>query len=75
MLFRSRKPGAVSGLFALGYGLFRFLVEFVRVPDAQLGYLAFGWLTMGQALCLPLILVGLWLLLRKDVTPDRQERA
>ncbi len=72
---KPRKPGAVSGLFALGYGLFRFLVEFVRVPDAQLGYLAFGWLTMGQALCLPLILVGLWLLLRKDVTPDRQERA
>ena len=62
---KPRKPGAVSGLFAVGYGAFRFLVEFVRVPDAQLGYLAFGWLTMGQALCVPLILVGLWLMLRK----------
>ncbi|HEY4560909.1 MAG TPA: prolipoprotein diacylglyceryl transferase family protein, partial [Lysobacter sp.] len=53
---------AVGGLFALLYGLFRFLVEFVREPDAQLGYLAFGWLTMGQVLSLPLIALGLfWL--------------
>jgi len=53
---------AVSGLFALLYGLFRFLVEFVRLPDAQLGYLAFGWVTMGQILSLPLILTGVVLL-------------
>jgi len=52
----------ISGLFALMYGCFRFAVEFVRLPDAQLGYLAFGWLTMGQILSLPLIAVGLWLL-------------
>lgn len=62
---KPRRTGAVSGLFALGYGVFRFLVEFVREPDVQLGYLAFGWLTMGQVLCLPLILAGLWLLCRK----------
>jgi phosphatidylglycerol:prolipoprotein diacylglycerol transferase len=49
---------AVSGLFAICYGCFRFAVEFVRVPDAQLGYLAFGWLTMGQLLCIPMILLG-----------------
>ena len=61
---KPRKPGAVSGFFALGYGIARFLVEFVRVPDAHLGYLAFGWLTMGQVLCLPLMAVGLWLMLR-----------
>lgn len=67
---RPRKAGAVSGLFALLYGLFRFAVEFVRVPDVQLGYLAFGWLTMGQVLCLPLILVGLWLLCRKAPAPS-----
>lgn len=66
---RPRKAGAVSGLFALLYGLFRFAVEFVRVPDVQLGYLAFGWLTMGQVLCLPLILMGLWLLCRKAPAP------
>jgi phosphatidylglycerol:prolipoprotein diacylglycerol transferase len=52
----------VSGLFALMYGCFRFGVEFVRLPDIQLGYLAFGWLTMGQILSLPLIVAGLWLL-------------
>ena len=61
---KPRKPGAVSGLFALFYGVFRFAVEFVRLPDAHIGYLAFGWLTMGQLLCLPLIGIGLWLLLR-----------
>ena len=59
------KVGAVSGLFALAYGVFRFAVEFVRMPDVQLGYLAFGWLTMGQLLCVPLILAGAWLLCRK----------
>lgn len=59
---RPRPRYAVSGLFALLYGCFRFLVEFVRVPDAQIGYLAFGWLTMGQVLSLPLIALGLfWL--------------
>jgi phosphatidylglycerol---prolipoprotein diacylglyceryl transferase len=59
---RPRRRYAVSGLFALLYGVFRFSVEFVREPDAQLGYLAFGWVTMGQLLSLPLVLVGLWLL-------------
>ncbi len=61
----SRKPRpryAVSGLFALLYGLFRFSVEFVREPDVQLGFIAFDWLTIGQILSLPLILAGLWLL-------------
>ncbi|HEY0231452.1 MAG TPA: prolipoprotein diacylglyceryl transferase family protein, partial [Dokdonella sp.] len=63
--FYSRKPRpryAVSGLFALLYGVFRFAIEFVRIPDVQLGYLAFGWLTMGQILSLPLIAIGLFLL-------------
>lgn len=62
----TRKPRptmAVTGLFGLCYGIFRFIVEFVRVPDAQLGYLAFGWLTMGQLLCLPMILGGLGLMI------------
>ncbi len=66
----TRKPRptmAASGLFLLGYGVFRIIVEFVRVPDVQLGYLALGWLTMGQLLSLPLVLAGLlllWLALR-----------
>ena len=68
----SRKPRrryAVSGLFALLYGVFRFLVEFVREPDAHIGYLAFGWVTMGQVLSLPLIALGLFLLWRSRRAP------
>jgi len=60
---KPRPTMAVSGVFALSYGIFRFLVELVRQPDAHLGYLAFGWLTMGQVLSLPLILVGVVLLI------------
>jgi phosphatidylglycerol:prolipoprotein diacylglycerol transferase len=62
--FSRRSPPrmAVSGLFLLLYGIFRFAVEFVRLPDAHIGYLAFGWLTMGQALSLPMIVFGLLLL-------------
>lgn len=73
--FFSAKPrprAAVSGLFLLGYGVFRFIVEFVRIPDPQYGYLAFDWLTMGQVLCLPMIIGGLmmmiWAYKRERVT-------
>ncbi len=63
---RKRRPlGKISGLFAIGYSVFRFGVEFIRVPDEQLGYLAFDWLTMGQILCLPLFLIGLWAFFRQ----------
>ncbi len=63
---KPRPRYAVAGLFALLYGVFRFLVEFVRLPDPQLGYLAFGWLTMGQVLSLPLVAAGLyWLWLSR----------
>jgi phosphatidylglycerol:prolipoprotein diacylglycerol transferase len=55
---KPRPAAAASGLFLAGYGAFRFLVEFVREPDAHLGYLAFGWVTMGQVLSLPMILFG-----------------
>jgi phosphatidylglycerol:prolipoprotein diacylglycerol transferase len=63
--FFSAKPRplmSVSALFLIFYGLFRFIIEFVRVPDVQLGYLAFDWLTMGQLLSLPMIIVGVYLL-------------
>jgi len=53
---------AVSGLFLIGYGTFRFLVEFVRVPDPQYGYLALGWVTMGQILSAPMVLAGVALM-------------
>ncbi|GGE67332.1 prolipoprotein diacylglyceryl transferase [Streptosporangium jomthongense] len=55
---KPRPRMAVAGLFLVCYGVFRFLVEFVRQPDAQLGYLAFDWLTMGQVLSFPMILTG-----------------
>jgi phosphatidylglycerol:prolipoprotein diacylglycerol transferase len=60
--WRPRPLMAVSGMFLLWYGLFRFAVEFVRVPDAHIGYLAFGWVTMGQVLSLPMVLFGILLL-------------
>jgi len=56
---KPRPMMAVSGLFLLGYGVFRFSVEFVRVPDAHIGYLAFGWVTMGQVLSFPMIILGI----------------
>ena len=57
---KNRRPqGAVSGLFLICYGVFRFFVEFFREPDFQRGYLAFGWLTEGQLLSLPLVLLGI----------------
>jgi len=59
---RRRPPGAVLAMFLLWYGLFRFAVEFVREPDAHLGFVAWGWVTMGHALTLPMIVVGLAML-------------
>ncbi len=56
---RPRPTMAVSGIFLIGYGAFRFAVEFVRIPDAQYGYLALGWVTMGQILTLPMLAAGL----------------
>jgi phosphatidylglycerol:prolipoprotein diacylglycerol transferase len=75
---KPRPTMAVSGLFLLCYGLFRFLVELVRVPDAQLGYLAFGWLTMGQVLSVPMIAAGialLWWAYRRGAQTDRARSA
>ena len=60
---KPRPKGCVGALFLLGYGLFRFLVEFAREPDRQLGFVALNWMSMGQVLCLPMILFGAgWLI-------------
>ena len=56
---KPRPVMAVSGLFLVCYGVFRIVVEFVRQPDGHLGFLAFQWLTMGQLLSLPMILLGI----------------
>ena len=59
---RPRPRLAPSGLFMLIYGTARSLVEFVRVPDEHIGYLAGGWLTEGQLLSVPMIITGIVLL-------------
>ncbi|HEX7250067.1 MAG TPA: prolipoprotein diacylglyceryl transferase [Burkholderiales bacterium] len=58
---KPRPTGQVSGMFLLGYGVFRFIAEFAREPDSFLGFLALG-LTMGQWLCLPMIAGGIGLI-------------
>jgi len=63
--FYSAKPKprmAVSALFLIGYGCMRCFIEFFRMPDPQYGYIAFGWLTMGQILSFPMIIIGIFLL-------------
>ncbi|MDN5874313.1 MAG: prolipoprotein diacylglyceryl transferase, partial [Sinobacteraceae bacterium] len=55
---KPRPRMAISGLFLLGYGVVRFAVEFIRLPDPQFGYLLWGWVTMGQLLCVPMLVGG-----------------
>ncbi len=59
---KPRPGGAVAGLFMLLYGVFRFMTEFVREPDMNLGFVAFDWMTMGQLLTIPMILIGVLLM-------------
>ena len=80
LAFYSRVPrpkAAVSGLFLLAYGCFRFSVEFFREPDSQLGFLAGGWLTMGMLLSLPMIVAGLLIMIAayRYATGEHQGRA
>jgi len=58
---KPRRVGQVSGFFLLGYGIFRFMAEYAREPDAFLGLLGLG-LSMGQWLCIPMIIFGIYLL-------------
>lgn len=60
---KPRPPMSICGLFLVLYAIFRSLVELVRVPDAHIGYLAGGWLTMGQLLSFPMLLTGALLML------------
>jgi phosphatidylglycerol:prolipoprotein diacylglycerol transferase len=72
VFFKLKTPGFVSGAFVTGYGLARIFVEFFREPDAQIGYLAGNWLTMGMVLSTPMVLIGLWAMLtarEKVATP------
>lgn len=55
-----KTPGFIAGAWVFGYGTARIIVEFFRMPDAHIGYLFGGWLTMGMVLSLPMLAVGLW---------------
>ena len=68
------RPGAISGLFLVGYGASRFTVEFFREPDAHLGFL-FAGATMGQLLSLPMILIGIALMIWAKPHKPRAEPA
>jgi phosphatidylglycerol---prolipoprotein diacylglyceryl transferase len=65
---KPRVPGTTTALFLMGYAVCRFAVEYWREPDPQLGYLAFGWLTMGQLLSIPMFIVGfsIWWMKRHE---------
>ncbi len=70
----TKNAGRVAGAFLLLYGTFRFAVEFTRQPDEQLGYIAFGWLTMGQLLSAGLVLLGIGLVAWKSVRPRTHDQ-
>ncbi|MDO6527943.1 prolipoprotein diacylglyceryl transferase [Motilimonas sp. 1_MG-2023] len=75
LYFYSRKPrplGAISGLFLLGYGTFRFIIEFAREPDEHLGLLTAG-LSMGQLLSLPMMIAGLIFMIWAYKQPTKPE--
>ncbi len=69
------RDGQIAALFLVFYGIFRFVVEFTRQPDAQLGFIAFGWLSMGQLLSLIFAAAGivLWLTLIRDDKSRKRE--
>ena len=71
---RPRPRYAIGGLFLLGYGSCRFLVEFAREPDAHIGFDLFGWMSRGQLLCVPMILGGLLCLYLAYGRPARMAR-
>jgi phosphatidylglycerol---prolipoprotein diacylglyceryl transferase len=58
-----RREGQVAAMFLIVYGMARFAVEFTREPDPQVGFVAFGWLTMGQLLSAVLVFAGIAMLL------------
>ena len=60
---KPRPRMAVTGVFMLGYGFSRFIVEFFRQPDADQGFILLGWVTKGQILSAPMILIGIFLII------------
>jgi phosphatidylglycerol:prolipoprotein diacylglycerol transferase len=72
---RTNRQGVVSGCFLVGYGVFRFFIEYTREPDAHLQEGLFQYITMGQILCLPMIIGGIYMLHRIHTKKREIERA
>lgn len=68
--FALRSPGMVAGLFGIGYALSRMAVEMVRIPDAHIGYVYGGWMTVGMVYSLPILLAGIGLVMNANRTKN-----
>ena len=65
-----RRRGMVAAAFLFYYGLFRIFIEFFRIPDSHIGYLYSDWLTLGQLLSLPMLILGLWIIITHRLKED-----
>ena len=65
-----RKRGMIAAVFLFYYGLFRIFIEFFRIPDSHIGYLYSDWLTLGQLLSLPMLILGLWIIITHRLKED-----
>tara|TARA_Y100001970_G_scaffold4431_1_gene5124 strand:+ start:131 stop:916 length:786 start_codon:yes stop_codon:yes gene_type:complete len=65
-----RRRGMVAAAFLFYYGLFRIFIEFFRIPDSHIGYLYSDWLTLGQLLSLPMLILGLWIIITNRLKED-----
>ncbi|MBK6508517.1 MAG: prolipoprotein diacylglyceryl transferase [Haliea sp.] len=72
---RPRPVWSIAGVFALGYGCLRFVAEFFREPDRDIGFQALGWVTRGQLLSLPMIALGIYLIVTAYRNASRDEPA
>ena len=76
LIARQRRGlGFNSGAFLALYAAFRFTTEFFRAPDPHMGFVAMGWMTQGQVLCVPMVILGLFLMLRCSTSSRRMRRA
>ena len=64
---QKRAAGLSAALFLICYGIFRMVVEFFRLPDQHIGYLAWGWLTLGHLLSVPMLIIGFYIILTSKI--------
>ena len=65
-----RRRSMIAAVFLFYYGLFRIFIEFFRIPDSHIGYLHSDWLTLGQLLSLPMLILGLWIIINHRLKED-----